>query len=96
MALFAPVALPAGGAGRHLPVIRKREVSDPLIAKDVCSIFVSPLVAAPPLRELKQGTPLKVLRSWQAEDGSFWLYVQVLSVKVDFLNISSGRGWLNA
>ncbi len=95
-ALLAPAALPAGGGERHLPLIRRREASDPLIAKDGCSIFVSPFAVAPPLRQLKDGTPLKVLRSWQDQDGSFWLYVQVLSKKADFLNTSCGRGWLNA
>ena len=94
LALLAPAALPAGGGERYLPVIRKREAGDPLIAKDGCSICVSPFVVAPALRELKEGTPLKVLRSWQDEDGFFWLYVQVLSEKADFLNTSSSRGWL--
>ena len=96
LALVAPTALPAGGGERYLPAIRRRQVNEPLIAQEGFNVFVSPLSAAPTLRKAKQGTPLKILRTWRSSDGSKWLYVQYFAMQNNLLSETPIRGWLNA
>ena len=96
LALFTPTALPAGGSEKYFSVIRRRHANEPLIAHEGCQIFVSPFSVSPALLRLKQGTPLRVLRSWQSSDGSYWIYVEAFSETKNFLRDELIRGWLNA
>ena len=88
IALLAPAALPAGGADRRVPQVRRRSSGDgPLQTTGACSLRLSPMVVAPHLGRLQGGTPLRLLHRWAGEDGMDWLYVQEM-------NGSLRRGWL--
>lgn len=73
VALLAPAALPAGGAERRQPEVRRRDGSGPLISGDHDCLHAAPSVSAPSLRSLDLGTPLRVLRRWRSADGQDWL-----------------------
>jgi hypothetical protein len=76
LALFAPAALPAGGADRRLPELRRRErAEDPLLSVIPCSLLAAPHSHAPSLASLEPGLPLRVLRAWFEPDGRRWLQV---------------------
>ena len=94
MALFAPVTLPAGGGELHKPAVLKRERSSPLLVSDQCVLRSSPFVVAPALIKLKNGTPLRVLRSWESVDGDNWIQVQILSLDFSAVGMSARRGWM--
>tara|TARA_Y100001968_G_scaffold307456_1_gene325292 strand:- start:389 stop:721 length:333 start_codon:yes stop_codon:yes gene_type:complete len=97
VALIAPVSLPAGGAyqGNKIPEVRPRNGFSPLISGENCYLLTSPLQSAPPLKKIRNGTPLKVLRVWKSLDGQLWLKVQVTHLEIlDSLN-SPRRGWIN-
>ena len=96
VSLLAPTTLPAGGGQRQQPEIRRREVADPFLSGNGYFLRSSPLASAPIIRNLKIGAPLRIVRSWQSEDGSNWLHVQVLSAKNDNISCSVSRGWINA
>ncbi|MFI0402187.1 MAG: SH3 domain-containing protein [Cyanobium sp.] len=89
-ALFAPASLPAGGAERRLPELRRRESSqEPLLSLRSCSLLASPRRQAPVLTCLEPGIPMRVLRTWLEPSGRRWLQVATAG--------PSGRqtrGWL--
>ena len=90
VALLAPAALPAGGADRRQPQLKRRSTGDQrLTTLTTSDLFLSPISRAPHLRTLAAGTPLRLLRGWTAEDGQDWLHVQELAGR-------SRRGWLRA
>jgi hypothetical protein len=75
-ALFAPAALPAGGAERRLPELRRRESpEEPLLNLISCTLRSSPRCQAPALAHLEPGIPMRVLRTWLEPDGRRWLQV---------------------
>ena len=88
--LFAPASLPAGGAERRLPELRRRESSqEPLLSLRSCSLLASPRRQAPVLTCLEPGIPMRVLRTWLEPSGRRWLQVATAG--------PSGRqtrGWL--
>ncbi len=86
-ALVAPAALPAGGAERRTPEVRRRQhASEPLTAAHSCSLRCAPWQQAPAIAEVAIGEPLKVVRSWCSVNGDRWLRVELLG--------SRRRGWL--
>ncbi|MEB3304359.1 MAG: SH3 domain-containing protein [Cyanobium sp.] len=89
-ALFAPAALPAGGAERRLPELRRREsAQEPLLNLLSCSLRASPRCQAPVLTRLEPGMPMRVMRTWLEPSGRRWLQVTTAG--------PSGRqtrGWL--
>ncbi|WP_414153500.1 SH3 domain-containing protein [Prochlorococcus sp. MIT 1307] len=94
IALFFPVALPAGGGQLYQPKICRCFASTPLLAGNCCLLKASPSIFAPSLRTISVGTPLRVLRSWKAADGKEWLQVNIATNQI--MELSSGRrGWLN-
>ena len=95
VALMAPAALPAGGAQRRLPPVRRQEGKSPLLSGDGCMLLSSPLVEAPVLRRLELGTPLQMLRHWRGEDGRDWIQVQVSPGQGLPPSFQSMRGWLH-
>jgi hypothetical protein len=48
-ALIAPVTLPAGGADRRLPEVRRRQAGEPLLSAGARSLQASPERQAPAL-----------------------------------------------
>ena len=95
IALFLPVALPAGGS-ETLPLeICCSKYPNVLLISDCCDLKASPAIAAPKLRTLDLGTPLQVLRRWKSDDGKEWLHVQIVSNKTMEFSSFVRRGWLN-
>ena len=95
VALLGPAGLPAGGAERRLPQIRRQQGSGPLLSCENCVLQSSPSVAAPALRRLEIGTPLQLLRRWRADDGCDWIHVQVASGPVLSAGVKQQRGWIH-
>ena len=95
IALFLPVALPAGGSDTfpsdHLCTARP----NPLLLVDNSCLQASPYSSSPILRTLEIGTPLNILRTWQASDGKKWLQVRIASNEIIELSSSARRGWIN-
>ena len=83
-ALFAPVSLPAGGADRRQPEVRRRSTGEPLLSSAGQALKAAPEQQAPPVARLRAGEPLRVLRSWRNASGEQWLQVEA----------AQRRGWL--
>ncbi|WP_038000964.1 MULTISPECIES: hypothetical protein [unclassified Synechococcus] len=95
VALLAPAALPAGGADRRQPEVRRREAGGPLLSGADALLQGSPRVAAPTLRRLELGTPLQLLRRWRADNGQEWIQVQVARTAAMPVEAQPQRGWLH-
>ena len=85
-ALIAPVALPAGGADRRLPELRRRTVGEPLLSTRRQTLQAAPEHRAPALAQLPADQPLRVVRTWQSPAGERWLQVEA----------EARRGWVAA
>jgi len=85
-ALIGPVALPAGGADRRLPELRRRSAGEPLISTRPRSLQAAPERRAPTLAQVRPDQPLRVLRSWHSPSGQRWLQVES----------EARRGWVTA
>lgn len=83
-ALFAPVSLPAGGADRRLPDLRRRSAGEPLLSTVSTALQIAPEQQAPALAPLGADQPLRVLRRWRDPQGDQWLQVEA----------AQRRGWL--
>ena len=95
VALLAPTALPAGGAERRQPEVRRRDSTGPLLSGSEDLLQASPHVSAPALRQLDLGTPLRVLRRWRCADGEEWFQVQVASTAGTDDPTQVQRGWVH-
>lgn len=90
-AMLAPAALPAGGADRRAPEVRRREsFRDPLLSVGCESLRCAPRQEAPALIALKQGVPLRVVRTWGSARGDRWLQVEAVMAAGE-----PARGWLS-
>ena len=83
-ALFAPVSIPAGGADRRLPDLRRRSAGDPLLSTGRQALQAAPDQQAPALAQIQADQPLRVVRSWRDQGGEQWLQVDA----------GEQRGWL--
>jgi len=90
LALIAPAALPAGGAERRQPELRRRQAGDPLLATGPLALRTAPRQQAPALARREAGEPLELLRSWWSPSGRRWLQVQTAAGPAG----SPRRGWL--
>ncbi|MCS5698616.1 SH3 domain-containing protein [Cyanobium sp. FGCU-52] len=89
-AMLAPAALPAGGAERRVPEVRRREsFRDPLLTVGCESLRCAPRQEAPALVSLEPGVPLRVLRSWGSAHDR-WLQVEAVMAAGE-----PARGWLS-
>ena len=95
VALIGPAALPAGGAERRQPEVRRRDAAGPFLSGSDALLQGSPQVAAPALRHLEIGTPLQLLRRWRCADGHEWLQVQVAQPAALPVDGQPQRGWLH-
>ena len=95
IALLAPAALPAGGADRRQPEVRRRSAGGPLISGGGDVLQAAPHINAPALRRLDLGTPLQVLRLWRCENGEEWLQVQVAATVGADHPAQTRRGWVH-
>jgi len=90
-AMLAPTALPAGGAERRVPEVRRREsFRDPLLTVGCEALRCAPRQEAPSLIHLEAGIPLRVLRSWRPGNGDHWLQVEAVMAAGE-----PARGWLS-
>jgi hypothetical protein len=90
IALFAPAALPAGGADRRMPELRRRESPlEPLLNPTRCALRAAPRSQAPLVGPLEAGMPLRVLRTWIEPGGRRWLRVATTET-----GGRVSRGWL--
>lgn len=89
LALVGPAALPAGGADRRQPELRRRSAGDPLLACGTAPLLTSPRRSAPTLVRLETGEPLQILRTWWSPAGRRWLQVQTAAGPG-----APRRGWL--
>ena len=96
VALFLPVALPAGGGDVFSSESSHTQTFQPLILVDSSfCLKTSPFSNAPDLRKLDIGTPLNVLRAWQDSDGKKWLQVKISSNQMMEFSSFARRGWIN-
>lgn len=79
-ALLGPIGLPAGGADRRQPEVRRRSVNEPLLTGGRLTLQASPGFEAPQLDMVEMGMPLQVLRAWVTSAGEQWLQVRTSSV----------------
>jgi len=85
-ALIGPVALPAGGADRRLPELRRRSAGEPWLSTCPQSLQAAPERRAPTLGQVPVDQPLRVMRSWHSPSGQRWLQVEA----------DTRRGWVAA
>lgn len=95
IALFFPVALPAGGGERYKSEIWRSAPYSPFLTDDCCALKAAPCEFAPSLRTLSLGTPLRVVRIWHGAHGEEWLQVQITSNEIIELSSVVRRGWIN-
>ena len=88
-ALVAPISLPAGGADRRQPELRRRAAGDPLLSGTRAELKVAPNRRAPALVSVMRQEPLHVVRRWQDSHGARWLMVETAAAPAD-----RRRGWL--
>jgi hypothetical protein len=85
LALMAPIALPAGGAERDQPGLRRRRTGEPLLATAPQKLQISPHHQAPLLGAVADaGMPYEILQTWFSSEGERWCRVRQGSL----------RGWL--
>ncbi len=95
-ALVTPIALPAGGGVRRKAEVIYTKGNDFGFAGDSCFLVASPFLKSPSLCQIKLGTPLRVIRFWENEDGKKWIQVQRSSINlIDFHASSANRGWIH-
>ena len=88
-ALLAPAGLPAGGADRRQPEVRRRlHGAEPLVSGGHAQLRCAPRQQAPALTAVGPDAPLRVLRSWCEPGGQRWLQVELSSPS------GSRRGWV--
>jgi hypothetical protein len=88
-ALVAPAGLPAGGADRRQPEVRRRQSqAEPLLSPARQVLRCAPRHQAPMINCAEVGEPLRVLRRWNDPGGGRWLHVELATPG------SRRRGWL--
>ena len=97
IALFFPIALPAGGGERSdIEKFSLKLSSNCFVyAGDSCTLQSSPSSNAPSLRTVRSGTPLKPLRRWKSAEQKDWIQVQIASNEIMESPSLARRGWLN-
>ncbi|KGG36007.1 hypothetical protein EV11_1031 [Prochlorococcus sp. SS52] len=96
LALVAPIALPAGGANRNKNECVYSQSKGFYFAGDSCFLLSSPSLKASSLRNLEVGTPLKILRIWENEEGESWAQVKLLNYNLDDISTQEvARGWIS-
>ena len=89
LALVGPAGLPAGGADRRSPEVRRRTTArEPVLTASPSQLRCAPQHQAPALLAVASDSPLRVLRSWWEPNGQRWLLVEGAGPE------GSRRGWL--
>ena len=93
IALVVPTTLPAGGAQKSIIQQRKNNMGSPIIALKEFNLLSSPSNNSLILNRVQAGTPVNVIKAWEASDSSQWLLVNVLCR--DFYQLFYRKGWVN-
>ena len=91
--LVAPTTLPAGGAQESIIQHRRNNIGSPIIALKEFNLLSSPLNNSMILTRVNAGTPVNVIKVWDANDSSQWLLVNVLCR--NFYQLFYKKGWVN-
>ena len=93
ISLIVPTSLPAGGSQKSTIQHRENYIGDPLIAIKDFNLFSSVSNDSSILTRVQAGTPVHVLKVWDANDSGKWLLVNVLYQ--NFYQLFYKRGWVN-
>ena len=93
ISLVVPTSLPAGGFQKTIIQHRENHIGSPLIALKDFNLLSSASNNSSILTRFQAGTPVDVLKIWDANDNGKWLLVNVLSRKSNQLFYK--RGWVN-
>ena len=91
--LIAPTTLPAGGAQKSTVQHRRNNIGSPIIALKEFNLLSSASNDSSILTNVKQGTPVNVMKVWDSSNSGKWLLVNVLSQ--NFYQLFYRRGWVN-
>ena len=91
--LVAPTTLPAGGAQESIIQHRRNHIGSPIIALKEFNLLSSASNDSSVLTRIKSGTPVNVIKVWNAKNSNKWLLVNVLSQ--NFHQLFYIRGWVN-
>ncbi len=95
-ALCCPVSLPAGGATLEKIKLCKTKSLESSFTGSKCQLRPFPLLTAPIVNEIEIGTPVTILRSWEAYDGRQWFHIELTSIDFFDSQLKVKRGWVNA
>ena len=90
--LIAPTTLPAGGAQKTIVQHRRNNIGSPIIALKEFNLLTSASNHSSTLTRVKVGTPVKVIKVWESNEGRNWLLVSVVCQSFDQLFYR--RGWV--
>ncbi len=93
IALVAPTTLPAGGAQKLNIQHRKNQSSAPIIALKEFNLLSSASNNSSILIQVKEGTPVNIMKVWDSNDTGKWLFVNVIIQ--DFYQFFYKKGWVN-
>ncbi len=96
IALFAPIALPAGGAVSKDDEIIYTKKSIYYFAGESCFLLSSPYSSSPTVCKVELGTPIDIIRYWTNNNGQTWLQVKQSTNSFIFRKSNPSRGWINA
>lgn len=94
VALIMPVSLPAGAGEISKNKSIYSESSYNLLAGSRCYIHSSPFLNSPVLRTLPVGTPLRIVRLWEGDEGQDWAHIHVKSLDVSSTIGIPSKGWI--
>ena len=93
ISLIVPTSLPAGGSQKSYIHHRENNIGSPLIALKDFNLLSSTSINSSILTKVQAGTPVHVLKVWDANDSGKWLLVNVLYQ--NFYQLFYKRGWVN-
>ena len=91
--LVAPTTLPAGGAQESVIQQRRNNIGSPIIALKEFNLLSSASDKSSILTRVNPGTPVNVMKVWDANHRDKWLLVNVLCQ--NYYQLFYKRGWVN-
>ena len=93
IALVIPTTLPAGGAQEYIIQNRKNNMGSPVIALKDFKLLSSAQKNSSVVTNVKAGTPVKILKTWDSTNHGKWLLVNIPIQS--FNQLFYKRGWVN-
>ena len=95
VALFVPVALPAGGGEINKRSIYLSRSTSTFLTENNCQLRASPYSDASVIRNIPIGTHIRILRRLRTSEFGEWIQVHVISAQgIDPIALPR-RGWIN-